>query len=305
MLVRANLRGVDTHGVSRLRIYARLLRDGVMNPVPDTRIEEAAGILHFRADRGFGQVCGPRAVDAALQWLQGQATCTVVLHDTGHLGALGVLAVQLAEAGILGLVMQNGPPIMALPGAAAAAIGNNPLAFAAPVPDGPPLVVDIATSEVAFGRVIDAVRTKQPLEPGWALDAQGQPTVDAQAALRGGMLTPAAAHKGIGLAMMVEALAGSLSGVRPEAMSGATLPGGFGGFLYAINPALAAGGGFAEHVRQWIGTYHAAGPDMRYPGERAAACEAERERDGVPLPQAVLDELDKLAVTLDLAPLPP
>jgi LDH2 family malate/lactate/ureidoglycolate dehydrogenase len=300
-LVRANLRGVDSHGISRLPIYARLLRSGTMNPQPDTVVEERLGVVHLHADRGLGQVAGVRAVNEAIGRLQGQASCTVVLHRVGHLGALGVLAAQLADAGMLGLVMQNGPAIMGMPGATAPAIGNNPMAFGAPVRGGPPLVVDIASSQVAFGRIIDAARAGEPLAPGWALDATGTPTQDAAAAM-GGMLSPAAGHKGIGLAMMVEMLAGSLSGVRPAAMQGATLPGEFGGFLYALNPALIAAG-FAEHVAEWIGIYHGSGPGMRYPGERAAASEARREAEGVPIPARVLADLTTLAAELGLQPL--
>ncbi len=298
-LVRANLRGVDSHGVSRLPVYARLLRAGVMNPNPNTVIEELAGLVHLHADRGLGQIAGPRAVQEVISRLRTVATCTIVLHRVGHLGALGVLASRLAEAGMIGLVMQNGPAVMAMPGATAAAIGNNPLAFAAPMAGGPPLVVDFASSQVAFGRIIDSARAGAPLSPGWALDATGAPTLDATAAMNGGMLSPLAGHKGIGLAMIVEVLAGSLSGVRPPAMQGATLPGEFGGFVYALNPALIHAG-FTAHVAEWLRIYHASGPDARYPGERAARCEAEREAGGVPVSARVLGELTTLAAELGL-----
>jgi len=300
-LVRANLRGADSHGVSRLPVYARLLRAGVMTARPNTVIEEQAGLLHLHADRGLGQVAGTRAVNEAIARLQSAATCTIVLHRVGHLGALGVLALQLAEAGMIGLVLQNGPAVMAMPGATAAAIGNNPLAFGAPIAGGPPLVVDFASSLVAFGRIIDSARAGAPLSPGWALDATGAPTLDAAAALHGGMLSPLAGHKGIGLAMIVEVLAGSLSGVRPPAVQGATLPGEFGGFIYALNPAL-INAGFVAHVAEWLHIYHAAGPDTRYPGERGAQSEAQREANGVPVSAPVLAELAALAAELGLQP---
>jgi LDH2 family malate/lactate/ureidoglycolate dehydrogenase len=300
-LVRANLRGVDSHGVSRLPVYARLLRSGVMNPRPQTVVAEEAGLVHLHADRGLGQVAGVRAVNEAVARLQHAATCTIVLHRVGHLGALGVIASHLAEAGMLGLVMQNGPAVMAMPSATAPAIGNNPLAFGAPVAGGPPLVVDMASSQVAFGRIIDAARAGESLSPGWALDARGEPTLDAAAAMQGGMLSPLAGHKGIGLAMIVEVLAGSLSGVRPASMQGATLPGEFGGFLYALNPALITGG-FAAHLAEWLRIYHASGPGTRYPGERAAQSEVLREAEGVPVSARVLAELTTLSADLGLQP---
>lgn len=304
VLVRANLRAVDTHGVSRLPVYARLLRTGAMDARGACTTIEEPGVLQVDAATTLGQVAGARAIEAVLARLTTSATCTVVLRRVGHLGALGVLASMLAEAGMVGLVMQNGPPVMGLPGATAPAVGNNPMAFAAPVPDGPPLVVDIATSDVAFGRVIDAARTGASLQPGWALDATGQPTTDPAAVLAGGMLSPMAAHKGIGLALMVETLAGALSGTRPTAMQGAMLPPAFGGFIYALNPALAGGPGFAAHLLAALATLHASGPDVRYPGERAAAIEAERERNGVPLPPAVRAELDVLADSFGVGRLP-
>ena len=304
VLVRANLRAIDTHGVSRLPVYAQLLRTGQMDASAVPQTFDTSGLLHIDAGTGLGQVAGARAVDAAIANLRDAATCTVVLHRVGHLGALGVLTSMLAEAGMIGLVMQNGPPIMALPGGTSPSIGNNPLAFAAPVPDRPPLVVDFATSEVAYGRVIDAMRAGEPLPPGWALDATGQPTTDPAAAMRGGMLLPMAGHKGLGLAMMVEVLAGSLSGTRPTAMRGATLPPAFGGFIYALNPALASGSGFAEHLLGWISLFRGSNASARYPGERAARTEAERERDGIPLPAPVRAELGVLADELGVARLP-
>jgi LDH2 family malate/lactate/ureidoglycolate dehydrogenase len=191
--------------------------------------------------------------------------------------------------------MQNGPPIMGLPGATKPAIGNNPLAFAMPVADGPSLVFDMAASEAAFGRIIDAARNNQPIPSGWAIDETGAETTDAAAAMRG-MLLPTGAFKGVGIAMLVECLAGSLSGVYLEKLEpGRTLPPSFGAFLLVINPALLIGAdAFAAHRDTWLDRYKSSSKSIRYPGERAAQVEAQRSRDGIPLPATVVQQLTQL-----------
>ena len=296
VLVRANLRGVDTHGVSRLPVYVDYLRRGEMRARPAMMVTECAGALVVDADGALGQVAGPYGVDLAVERAGWQAVVAVVMRGVGHLGALGVLALRAAERGMVAVVMQNGPPVMGLAGSRRAAIGNNPLAFAAPY-GGVPLVFDMAASQVAFGRVIDAARTGSAIPAGWALDAGGEPTSDAAAALSG-MLLPAGLHKGIGLAMLVECLAGSLSGVaQPPLAPGRTLPAAFGAFLLVVNPVLLAPG-FAAHMGGWLATYAGSGEGARYPGERAAEIEAARRAGGLELPAAVVAELTRMGAAL-------
>lgn len=199
---------------------------------------------------------------------------------------------------MIAFVTQSTPPVMALPGSRGAAIGNNPIAFATPVSDGPPLVFDMAASGVARGNVLAAKREGRPIPEGWAIDEQGRPTTDPEAALRGAML-PMAGHKGIGLAMMVECLAGSLSGAKPPAMAGAkpgSAPSRVGAFLFVANPELVAErNAFDAHVAGWIATYKkASGAEGRYPGERAAGLERKRMTEGIPLDPSVVAELKQV-----------
>jgi len=310
VLVRTNARGVETHGVSRTLVYVQKLQSGELAPRPQVRFEERAGVLHCHAGSGLGQVVATRTVAQAVERAASAGFVPVIVHEVGHLAALGMFALQAAEAGMIALVAQSTPPIMALPGASRAAIGNNPLAFASPVPGGPPLVFDIAASGVARGNVLAAAREKKPIPLGWAIDAEGKPTTDAQAALGGAML-PMAGHKGIGLAMMVQCLAGSLSGALPATLTGAapgSAPARVGAFLLVANPELVAGrAAYEAHLAGWIEAYRqASGPEGRYPGERAARLEAERNRDGIPLPEAVVAELhtvgEKTGVPFNLHP---
>jgi len=298
VLVRTNARGVETHGVSRALVYVQKLQSGELNPRPDVRFEERHGVLHCHADSGLGQVVGTRAMQRAVERARGEAFVPMVLHDIGHLAALGMFTLQAAEAGMLAFLAQSAPPMMALAGSRGAAIGNNPLAFASPVPDGAPLVFDIAASGVARGNVLAAAREGRAIPDGWAIDAEGRPTTDAAAALAGAML-PMAGHKGIGLAMMVECLAGSLTGATPESVTGASpgsAPARVGAFAFVANPQLIAGTqAYEAHMGAWLARYlEASGAAGRYPGQRAASLEAERARDGIPLPVAVVAELTRV-----------
>lgn len=311
VLVRTNARGIDTHGIARALVYVQKLQSGELHANPDVRFEERHGVVHCYADSGLGQVVATRAVAHAVGLASERGFVPVVLHDVGHLAALGMFALQAAEAGMIAFVVQSAPPMMAMPGSRGAAIGNNPLAFASPAPAGPPLVFDIAASGVARGNVLAAAREGREIPLGWAIDAEGNPTTDPKAALAGAML-PMAGHKGIGIAMMVECLAGSLSGARPASVTGATpgsAPAKVGAFLFVANPELIAGReAYASHMAAWIAGYAtASGPDGRYPGQRAARLEAERDRDGFSLGAGVAAELRKVGeltgVAFDVEPL--
>ena len=298
VLVRTNARGIETHGIARSLVYVQKLQSGELNPRPRVRYEERAGVLHCHADSGLGQVVGPAAMDHAIALARDRGFVAMVLHEIGHLAALGMFTLRAAEAGMLGYLAQSTPPLMALARSRGAAIGNNPLAFASPVPGRAPLVFDIAASGVARGNVLAAAREGRDIPPGWAIDSEGHPTTDPKAALAGAML-PMAGHKGIGLAMMVECLAGSLTGAAPASVTGATpgsAPARVGAFAFVANPSLIAGReAYESHLEAWLARYLAAsGPEGRYPGQRAATLEEDRRRSGIPLSEAVLAELRKV-----------
>jgi len=301
VLTITNLRGVDTHGVARIPSYVDLLQRGALNATPRMTCEQRSGVLHFDGNRGLGQVCGLKAVEYGVEAARTQGCIAVVMRHVGHLGALGHFTQIAAKANMIALMMQNGPPIMALAGAKQPAIGNNPMSFAAPRPDGPPLVFDMATSETAFGRIFAAVNAGTELPDGWALDREGQPTRDAAAALDG-MLLPSGGHKGMGLAMLVEVLAGSLTGNQPGKLgSGKNMPPEFGGFLLILNPELIAGAEYAPHIAEWVGIYLVASQGMRLPGARANESEQERIKSGIPIGPGLLADLSQVADKLGVA----
>ncbi len=300
VLVRTSTRGIDTHGVSRVLVYVKKLQAGDMNPRPAVQYAETGGVLHCHADGGLGQAVASAAVAKAVSLARQRGFVPVLLREVGHLAALGMYALQAAEAGMLCLIVQATPPLMSLPGSRGAAIGNNPLAFGSPVRDRVPMVFDMAASGVARGSVLAAARDGRPIPSGWAIDSDGNPTTDAARALAGAML-PMAGHKGIGLAMMVECLAGSLTGAAPAAVVGAvpgSAPSRVGAFLFVADPDLIVGrDAYDTHMAVWLRNYsEASGPGGRYPGEGASAVEAERLVQGIPLSAGVIAELREVGV---------
>ena len=225
----------------------------------------------FEADGALGHVAAPELIELALAALKKQATVLVVVREIGHLGSLGIHALSAAEAGAFCLVGQQAPPVMAMRGFTRAALGNNPIAFACPMPSADPLVFDMACSEAARGHILLAAREGRVIPESWAVDEAGEPTTDPQRALRGALL-PAGGHKGMGIAMMVEVVAAALGAnaasmarPRPQAREG----GGssrVGAFFWFVDPgAFGSRALFDSYMAQWTGVL----PGVRA-GRRAA-----------------------------------
>jgi LDH2 family malate/lactate/ureidoglycolate dehydrogenase len=305
VLVRTSLRGVDTHGISRVPQYAESLLEGRINPRPRHGGDYRDGMLRYEGDGGLGQVIGTAAVREALSIAGGVPFVPCLLRRCGHLAALGAYVLIAAEAGMLAFICQSTTPLMGLPGWQGRGMGNNPLAFATPLPDGrPPLVFDMASSVVARGHLRQAAREKTAIPEGWAIGPDGQPTTDAEIGMAGAVL-PAGGYKGLGIAMLVQCLAGSLLGSSDKlAAAGASAE--MGAFLLVINPRLAAGDAYAADVESWFGRYvAAAGAEGRYPGQRTALTEAKRSREGIPVPPGSLQQMqaigERLGVPFTLA----
>jgi LDH2 family malate/lactate/ureidoglycolate dehydrogenase len=302
ILVRTSLRGIDTHGIARIPSYVANLRSGEFNPAARPHLTEQHGTLQCDGQDGLGQVVGMAALHAAMARAERQAIVACTIRNCGHLAALGILVLEAAERGLVAVLCQRTPPILGLPGFRGRAIGNNPLAFAMPVAGEAPLVFDMAMSEVARGRVLEAMREGRATIPeGWAVDTQGHPTTDTREAAQGAMIA-AASHKGMGLAMLVECLAASLSGASVAAGMSASggSSGSAGAFLLVANPQLLVGqASFDESVRHWLGHYRqAAGGDGRYPGQRQARSEAQRAASGIPVADGLRSELAALGEQL-------
>ncbi len=312
LLVRSELRGYATHGLTRLASYTQRLQARDFNPQPNMQHRSFAGGIVLDADGAMGHVAGEFANRLARQALQTSSNVLVAIQSCGHLGALGVYALLAAEAGYFCVTGQRTPPMLAMEGFHGAAIGHNPIAFACPVPGKSPVVFDIACSVAARGHILMAARDGHAIPAGWALDENGHPTTDADAALKGALL-PMGGHKGIGIAMMVECLAGALAATEASLAAEANrIPasgamGRQGAFLWMVNPgAFVQGDLFEAYMTQWIGRYQESGGEAAHlPGWRGAQLETGQRQHGVALPDTLVHELqalgERFAITLPAA----
>lgn len=209
-LVETSLRGVDSHGVDLFPHYFRAVSAGRIAKQPKIEIDaQHGGVARVNADHAFGQHAGSFAIAVAQELAADFGISAVSVSDSTHFGAAGYFALQAARNGYAAFSFTNADALVRMAGGKAPYFGTNPICFAAPLADEDPLCLDMATSTVSWNKVGNCRRTGSPLEPGWAFDAEGRPTCDADSAT---MLEGLGGYKGYGLSMMVELLCGMLSG---------------------------------------------------------------------------------------------
>ncbi len=213
VLICADQWGVASHGILRVERYVQCLQSGGILPQAEFTVEkQVGGWAHATANGGLGIPASCKATDLVIALAKEHGIGVVNLRQSHHNGAEGVYANEIAKAGMVGMVMSTGNPIMAVTGSAVATIGNNPFAYAVPAGKYDTLMMDVAMSAVADGKVQLARAMGKELAPGCILDKDGNPSVIPDEYLNGGVLLPFGAHKGYGLAVMVECMAGILSG---------------------------------------------------------------------------------------------
>ncbi|HEX7386623.1 MAG TPA: Ldh family oxidoreductase [Castellaniella sp.] len=210
-LVDADLSGIPSHGVMLVPLYLDRLRAGSVSVAEAAEvIDDTGSTLVLDAHHILGQLSSHQAVDL-LGWrtpVHGMAS--VAVRNAFHFGAAGYWTRQLASRGLIGVALSNTRPLMPAPGGAERVVGNNPLSIAVPSEEGIPIVLDMAMSASAMGKIRLAAESGQMLPAGWAADAAGKPTTDPSAAIAG-MLLPTGGAKGFGLAFLVDLLCGGLS----------------------------------------------------------------------------------------------
>jgi ureidoglycolate dehydrogenase (NAD+) len=210
-LVWANLRGVDGHGVSRLPLYVKMIERGEIDPTARPRlVHDRTATFVLDGGRGFGPAAMMQAIALGTERARAAGTCFGLVRETTHTGAVGRYAQWMAERGCAALIMVAGPPFVAYHGARVASLGTSPIAIAVPSDRGA-IVLDMATSTISNGTIIQARATGQPLPAGAALTATGEPTTDPRQA---DILLPLGGPKGSGLGLMFEMLA-SVLGAAP------------------------------------------------------------------------------------------
>lgn len=297
-LVQAEIDGQKSHGLSRVASYAAQARSGKVDGFAMPSLAQPrSGALLVDAAHGFAYP----ALDLAIAALPDAARrCGIAMagiRRSHHFGVAGRVVERLAEQGLVALVVGNTPKAMAAWGGRTAVFGTNPLAFAAPIDERPPLVVDLALSAVARGKIMTAAQRGESIPEGWATDGDGRPTTDAKAALSG-LLTPAGGAKGAALALMVEILAAALTGalLSTDATSffdDKGSPPGVGQLLIAIDPGALAGKLFDARISTLVGLIAADG--ARLPGDRRLALRARAADHGVDVDDKVLAEIRDLA----------
>jgi (2R)-3-sulfolactate dehydrogenase (NADP+) len=298
-LVAAEADGQAGHGLGRVPAYAAQVRAGKIRGEALPRLE-AVGPAAVRIDAGSGFAYP--AIDLAIETLArlapAQGIAVAAIARSHHLGQAGRHVERLAGSGLVALVVSNTPKAMAAWGGSRPLYGTNPLAFAAPLPDGQaPLVLDLALSVVARSRIVAAARAGETLPPGWAVDRHGAPTTDPAAALDGA-LQPIGGAKGAALALMVEILAGALTGSAFgwEATSFLDAEGGppaVGHVLLALDPGRLSRGGFDARMGALVATL-ADEPGVRLPGTRRLAARARAVEEGLAISAALHAELVSL-----------
>ncbi|MEW6333694.1 MAG: Ldh family oxidoreductase [Thermodesulfobacteriota bacterium] len=303
-LVTANLRGVDTHGVLRLPLYAARLKHGAMTPAAFVTIEkETVATALLDGHNGIGQVVSCRAMELAIRKAREAGLSYVAVRHSNHFGAAAYYAMMALEHDMIGLAFTNASPRLAPTGGVAKLLGNNPLCVAVPAGRRPPVVLDMANSIVAAGKIRVLQKEGKPIPEGWALNEHGEPTTDPVAAMKG-ILLAIGGYKGYGITFAVDLLTGVLAdssyGPRVKPIDNETEPAGTAHSFMAIAlSAFTDVAAFKSRMDAYIdeikSSKKARGSEVIYvAGEPEHIKTQERMEKGIPLQAKVAAELTAL-----------
>jgi len=311
VLVAADLRGHESHGVARLPAYVAQLEAGTVDGQarPSVVTEHGATAL-VDARNGLGHLAGEMAMDHAIGLARQHGSAVVAVTESNHYGIAAHYVERAANEGMLAISTTNTGASVAAAGSSRPFFGTNPLAIAAPALEEPHLVFDMATSVVAGGKFEVAIRKGESIPEGWGIDAEGRHTTEpGQVFGAGGVLLPLAsrshlsAHKGFGLGLLVEMLSAVLAGgpvgpgVGNLTFASSGIPSRVSASFIAISPEAFGGEaalrGRVTALRDALTALPSldAEDPVRTPGARSYRCRIERERDGIPVPRVVADSL--------------
>ena len=300
-LVWADLRGIDSHGIIRIPSYVMRLDKGVVNPKPDIKIiKDLPAAMVIDADQAHGQIALSFGMNKAMEKARHAGVGWIIVNRSTHSGAVGMYTRMAAEAGMIGIHMGTSNPNMVYHGARVGGVATSPMAISVPRGDGRIMSLDMATAIAGVGKLMHYKATNEPLGEGWALDADGNPTIDPQKA---DVPTPLGGPKGSGLSLMFECITSLMVG---PSLIGRWLTGD--ARLHKQNVVLVAVdiGAFididdytaeAEYLVDAIKDLPKAdGVDQIYmPGERGDAIFEDRLKNGIPVPQATWESIGKVA----------
>jgi (2R)-3-sulfolactate dehydrogenase (NADP+) len=296
-LVRAEADGLKGHGLSRVPSYAAQAKAGKVDGFATPEVTRPrAALLSIDAANGFAFPALDAAIAALPETTRKTGVAAAAIHRSHHCGAAGHAVEALAGAGLVAMMFANTPAAIAPWGGSRGVFGTNPIAFACPVPDHAPIVVDMALSKVPRGSLLAAKQRGESVPEGWALDAEGRATTDPAAGLAGTMV-PLGDAKGVALALMIELLAAGLTGANFAAEASSFLdakgpPPGTGQLIVTFDPSAFGANGTARFavLAQMIEDQ----PGARLPGKRRLAARTAATRDGLTVSDAFLVEISAL-----------
>ena len=322
VLLSADLRGVDSHGVARLSGYVRLWEAKRINPTPAIKIiHETPSTATVDADAALGLVAAPFAMKVAIQKAKNVGSGWVSVKNSNHYGIAGYHSMMALENDMIGISLTNASPLVSPTFSKDRLLGTNPISVAIPAGDQPPMVVDMATTTVANGKLEIQQRKGEDLPHGWAQDKDGNSTTNAQGIKEGGALLPLGgtrshgSHKGYALGGVVDILSAVLSGasygpwVPPFVSFIDPLPNqpgeGLGHFFGAMRvDAFRPLEDFKSHMDNWISTFKNSeaieGKKVLIPGDPERELEVERMKNGIPLLGPVVEDLRALGDKFDI-----
>ena len=308
VLVWANLHGVDSHGALRVPRYVAWLSSGVMNPRPQLRVEDISpATFVLNADRAAGGVAMQAATQHAIEKARRNGLAWGIVRETTHTGPMGYYAAQIAAAGMLAIVASSSRPLMAYHGTRKAGVATSPIALAAPGDESDLVMLDMATAEIAIGKILKARATGDPIPSGSALTADGEPTTNP---IEAAVPMPLAGPRGAGLSLLLECFQGVLVDhpLLAPALQGEPVVHSQNGLVVAIDIGRFGDiGDFRRRIDELGAAIRslprAAGVDAIYlPGEIERETAARRRRDGIPLPFKTWNVLRQVAQDVGIEP---
>jgi LDH2 family malate/lactate/ureidoglycolate dehydrogenase len=303
-LVLAELRGVDSHGLIRLPVYARRLKAGVLKARPAITIRAPyPAVALVDGGNGLGAVVGARAMERTIEIARTQGTGFVGVRRSNHFGPAAFYVEKAVRQGFIGCAISNAPPNMAAFGGRVRFLGTNPFAVGIPAGREPPLVFDASSSVAARGKIIAAAERSLPIPEGWAIDPAGRPTTDARAALAGAVL-PFGAAKGSAISFIIDVISGVHSGaafaLHLNTLEDLGAEQNLGhAFFVARTDLFQPAEEFGRRMDEILGMLKATPPGagverVLVPGEIEQRTEARLREQGIPIPPEVLAQLQAL-----------
>jgi LDH2 family malate/lactate/ureidoglycolate dehydrogenase len=307
LMVKSDLAGADGHGIFRLPAYLKRIRAGGVNLNPNIHIEREQGATALiNGDNALGHLVMNKAVDLAIEKVKQHSVCWVGSHFGNHSGAASVYVRRLAEQGYIGIYMAVGNANHMAPwGGIDLLLSTNPIAIAVPAGDGPIVLLDIATTVAAYGKVKVAAQKGESIPDDWMIDRQGKPITDPKRSAEGSLL-PIGGYKGYGLAVMIGLLAGALNNAAVgkgtvDFNAHHDLITNTGQTIIAVDPsAFGDKEAFVQRVTDLVNDLKNSSTlpgvkEIRVPGEGAAKTMAERSRAGIPLSPELIEALNTCA----------